>query len=101
MKVEITKAPDLADALRRLEAVSKEHPREPLILTVHDQPVGAYVPLAGVDDESLRVSLSPAFRAITARSRAQHRAGQAESLDAVQRELGITEEELAEAMRHV
>lgn len=101
MRVDVTLVPALTEAVERLEAVAREHPHEPVILMRDDRPVGAYVPLDALDEEALVVSLSPDFRAMTARSREQHRRGEAQSVEDVQRERGITEQELVEAQSEV
>ena len=68
------KAVEIADATRSISDYAKAARRGPVILTRRGRPVAAVVALDGQDWEDLKVSTSPEFAAIIARSEARYRA---------------------------
>ncbi len=68
------KAVEMADATRPVADYAKAARRGPVILMRRGRPVAAVVALEGQDWEDLKVSTSPAFAAIIARSEARYRA---------------------------
>jgi antitoxin (DNA-binding transcriptional repressor) of toxin-antitoxin stability system len=70
----------LSRASRPLAEYAAELAKEIVLLTDHNKPVAAIVPLKGVDRESIALSAHPAFLRIIARSRAEFRRGHTLSL---------------------
>jgi prevent-host-death family protein len=68
------KAVDIADTTRPLSDYLKAAKRAPVIVTRRGRPVAAVVALDDQDWEDLKVSTSPEFAAIIARSEARYRA---------------------------
>lgn len=68
------RAVEMADASRPLSEYAKAARREPVIVTRRGRPVAAVVALDDQDWEDLKVSTSPEFAAIIARSEARYRA---------------------------
>jgi antitoxin (DNA-binding transcriptional repressor) of toxin-antitoxin stability system len=79
----------LSTASRTLAEYAAELSDEIVLLTKHDQPVAAIVPLKGVDRESIALSAHPEFLRIIARSRAQVRRGQTISLAEMRAAFGV------------
>lgn len=68
------KAVEMADATRPLSDYAKAAQRGPVIVTRRGRPIAAVVALDDQDWEDLKVSTSPEFAAIIARSEARYRA---------------------------
>jgi prevent-host-death family protein len=68
------KAVEMSDATRPLSDYAKAARRGPVIVTRQGRPIAAVVALDDQDWEDLKVSTSPAFAAIIARSEARYRA---------------------------
>ena len=60
---------------------------ESIVITSNKKPVAALVSLQGVEQESLSLSLNPAFMKIIRRARAEVRRGEVYSLKQVKQEL--------------
>jgi prevent-host-death family protein len=65
---------DIADLPEQLAGYARESADGPLVITDRGTPVAAIVPLAGMDWETIAVSLSPTFQAIMQRARDRRRA---------------------------
>jgi prevent-host-death family protein len=79
------KAVELTDAAAPLSTYAKAARRGPVILTRRGRAVAAVVAIDDQDWEDLRVSTSPAFAAIIARSEARYRREGGISLDELRR----------------
>jgi hypothetical protein len=62
---------------------------EVILLTMHEQPIAALVPLNSVDRESWKLDMDPQFVEIIERARAEIKSGKKHSLDAIKREFGV------------
>jgi antitoxin (DNA-binding transcriptional repressor) of toxin-antitoxin stability system len=74
---------ELSRASRSLAEYAAELGDEIVVLTEHEKPVAAIVPLRGVDAESVALSGHPGFLRIIARSRDEIRHGRTLSLEAM------------------
>jgi antitoxin (DNA-binding transcriptional repressor) of toxin-antitoxin stability system len=70
----------LSHASRPLAEYATKLSEEIVVVTEHNRPVAAIVPLRGVDRELIALSAHPAFLKIIARSRAEFRRSQTISL---------------------
>ena len=77
----------LSEASRPLAEYAADLRDEIVVLTEHNRPVAAIVPLKKTDRESLALSAHPEFLNIIERSRADIRGGRTISLEAMKSEL--------------
>ncbi len=80
---------EVAQATNSLGEYARELEQEPLVLTEGGHAIAALFPIGDDDLESLALSLSPKFRALIERARAEYRNGASLSAEDVRRELGI------------
>ena len=80
---------DIAAATGSLTEFARRPLRDPVILTVEDQPVAVLLPVQGADVETVSLSLDPKFLAIIDRSRKRHEKEGGVSTAELRRRLGV------------
>jgi prevent-host-death family protein len=84
------KVVEMDEAKGSLSEYARRNRRDAVVVTRRGKPVSALLPLEpGADLERLALSMSPRFRAILERSRAEVRAGKVVSSDDVRRIFGL------------
>jgi hypothetical protein len=81
---------EVTEASETLATAARKRRKGALVLTEKGKPLMVLVPVeTGVDLESLSLSMSPAFQALLARSRAQYKPGSGIPLDQMKRQLRV------------
>jgi prevent-host-death family protein len=81
---------EIDDAKRSLSDYARQHRRDAVVVTKRGKPVSALLPLQpGANLERIALAVSPRFRAILERSRAEVRSGKIVSSDEVRRIFGL------------
>src|SRR5437764_10320694 len=88
---------ELRKATGRLVDYARDAMNEPLVLTVSGGPVATLVPVQADDWERFSLSTNPDFLDLIEQSRRRQRDEGGMTLEEVNRLLGLTEEDLAEA----
>ena len=84
------KVVEIEEAKGSLSDYARRNRRDAVVVTRRGRPVSALLPLEpGMDLERLSLSMSPRFRAILERSRAEVRAGKVVSSEEVRRLFGL------------